>query len=78
MRRQGPVLVNGSRHVGTRTRDAQVVAARRWLVGDLDDPVALPIGFVCDMLGLDATVLATAVRAHRAVIVTQRVHRCVC
>jgi hypothetical protein len=45
-----------------RPRPAQVVAARRWLVGDLDDQVALPIGFVCDALGLDADVLAAAVR----------------
>jgi len=38
-------------------------ARRRWLVGELDDQVALPIGYVCDMLGLDAGVLAAAVRA---------------
>jgi hypothetical protein len=37
--------------------------ARRWLCGELDGQVALPIGFVCDMLGLDAGVLAAAVRA---------------
>jgi hypothetical protein len=39
-----------------------VLAARRWLVGELDGQVALPIGFVCDALGLDAGVLAAAVR----------------
>jgi hypothetical protein len=61
IRRQGPVPSNGTGRVVTRSRAAQVVTARRWLVGELDDQVALPVGFVCDMLGLDAAVLAAAV-----------------
>jgi hypothetical protein len=63
LRRQGPVPGNGACRTGRRARAAQVVAARRWLVGDFDDQVALPIGYVCDMLGIDAGVLAAAVRA---------------
>jgi len=59
IRRQGPVP-SGQAHRGPRP--AQVLAARRWLVGELDGQVALPIGFVCDALGLDAGVLAAAVR----------------
>jgi hypothetical protein len=47
---------------GCATR-AQVVVARRWLLGELDDQVALPVRYVCDMLGIDAGVLAAAVRA---------------
>jgi hypothetical protein len=35
-------------------RQALAVA---WLAGTLDDPVALPIGFVCDALGIDAVPL---------------------
>jgi len=38
-------------------RQARAVA---WLTGTLDDPVALPIGFVCDALGIDAGALAAA------------------
>jgi hypothetical protein len=63
MRRQGPAPSNRACRAGTRTRATQVVAARRWLAGELDDQVAFPIGYVCDMLGLDAGVLAAAVRA---------------
>jgi hypothetical protein len=37
--------------------------AQRWLCGELDAEVAVPIGWVCDVLGLDAGVLAAAVRA---------------
>src|SRR5262245_30264861 len=37
--------------------------ARRWLAGALDAHVALPVALVCDALGLDAGVLAAAVRA---------------
>jgi hypothetical protein len=33
-----------------------------WLTGTLDDQVRLPVAFVCDALGLDAGVLAAAVR----------------
>jgi hypothetical protein len=47
---------------GRATR-GQVLAARRWLLGELDAEVALPVRFVCDALGIDADVLATAVRA---------------
>jgi hypothetical protein len=63
MRRRGPAPGNRACRAGTRTRASQVVAARRWLAGELDDQVAFPIGYVCDMLGLDAGVLAAAVRA---------------
>jgi hypothetical protein len=31
-----------------------------WLTGTLDDQLALPIGFVCDALGIDAGALAAA------------------
>jgi hypothetical protein len=41
-------------------RQALAVA---WLTGTLDGEVTLPIGFVCDALGLDAGALAAAVRA---------------
>ena len=34
--------------------------ALAWLTGTFDDGVALPIGFVCDALGLDAGALAAA------------------
>jgi len=34
--------------------------ALAWLTGTFDDQVALPIGFVCDALGLDAGALAAA------------------
>jgi hypothetical protein len=37
--------------------------ARRWLCGELDADVALPVRLVCDALGLDAGMLAAAVRA---------------
>jgi len=37
--------------------------ARRWLVGELDAEVRLPVGFVCDCLGISAGVLAAVVRA---------------
>ena len=57
MRRKAPRTGPGS---ATR---AQVVAARRWLLGELDDQVALPIGWVCDVLGVEHDVLAAAVRA---------------
>jgi len=50
---------------GCATR-AQVVAARRWLLGELDADVLLPVRFVCDALGIDADVLAAAVRGRTA------------
>ena len=56
IRRQGP----GFRPVGTRARAKQVALARRWLLGELDAEVALPVGFVCDALGINADVLAAA------------------
>jgi len=46
-----------------RPRPALRMLAQRWLVGELDAEVALPVGWVCDMLGIDAGVLAAAVRA---------------
>jgi hypothetical protein len=63
VRRQGPGPRHGSGRFGARRRPAQIVAARRWLAGELDDQVRLPIAFVCDALGLDHDVLAAAVRA---------------
>jgi hypothetical protein len=63
VRRQGPMPRNGSSPGRKRTSPAQVIAARRWLAGELDGQVALPVTFVCDALGLDAGVLAAAVRA---------------
>ena len=46
-----------------RVTRAHVVVARRWLLGELDDQVALPCGWVCDVLGIEHAVLAAAVRA---------------
>jgi len=63
VRRQGPGPRAGAGRFGARRRPAQIVAARRWLAGELDDQVRLPIAFVCDALGLDAGMLAAAVRA---------------
>ena len=37
--------------------------ARSWLCGELDAHVAIPVRLVCDALGLDAGMLAAAVRA---------------
>jgi hypothetical protein len=60
----GPRMRRKTRRTGAgcATR-AQVVAARRWLLGELDAEVPLPVRFVCDALGIDADVLAAAVRA---------------
>jgi hypothetical protein len=46
-----------------RPRPALHTLARRWLAGELDAEVALPIAFVCDLLGIDAGMLAATVRA---------------
>jgi hypothetical protein len=51
-----------SRHPTPRRRALAVA----WLTGTLDDQVVVPVGFVCDALGLDAGVLAAAVRARAA------------
>jgi hypothetical protein len=40
--------------------------ATAWLLGELDGQVVVPIGYVCDALGLDAGALAAAVRQARA------------
>src|SRR5262245_46240203 len=53
----------GARTGPGRVTRAQVAVARQWLVGELDDQVALPVGWVCDMLGIDVDVLAADVRA---------------
>jgi hypothetical protein len=37
--------------------------ALAWLTGTFDGQVAVPVGFVCDALGLDAGALAAAVQA---------------
>jgi hypothetical protein len=63
IRRQGPAPRIGTCRVGTRARAARVLAARRWLLGELDAEVALPCRWVCDMLGIEFDVLAAAVRA---------------
>ena len=42
---------------------AQRSLARRWLCGEFNDQVALPIGWVCDVLGIEPTTLARVVRA---------------
>jgi hypothetical protein len=47
VRRQGPPR-NGSSPVRRGTPPAQVVAARRWLAGELDDQVAVPIAWLCE------------------------------
>jgi hypothetical protein len=39
------------------------IATQRWLAGDLDAAVDVPIAIVCVALNLDATALAAAVRA---------------
>jgi hypothetical protein len=57
MRRKAPRTGPG------RATRAQVVVARRWLLGELDAEVPLPVRFVCDALGIEADVLARVVRA---------------
>ena len=47
--------------------------ALAWLTGTFDDGVALPIGFVCDALGLDARLLAAAGRARATIAHPRRV-----
>jgi hypothetical protein len=44
-------------------RPALRVLARSWLAGELEAEVALPVKVVCTMLGIDAGMLAAAVRA---------------
>jgi len=68
IRRQGPAPRPRTGRVGTRARAKQVVTARRWLVGELDAEVALPVRYVCDMLGIEFDVLADAVRARVTVV----------
>jgi hypothetical protein len=41
----------------------RMLLARRWLLGELNAHVALPVQLVCDALGLGAGVLAATVRA---------------
>jgi hypothetical protein len=36
--------------------------ARRWLCGELEDQVAVPVRLVCDLLGIDVDALAAVVR----------------
>jgi hypothetical protein len=57
MRRKAPRTGPG------RATPAQVVVARRWLLGELDDQVAIPCRWLCDVLGIESDVLAAAVRA---------------
>jgi hypothetical protein len=52
-------LARWRRHV----RPAERQLARQWLLGELDDQgVTVPVGWLCDQLGLDAEALAAAVR----------------
>src|SRR5262245_6996269 len=46
-----------------RTRPAVRTLAQRWLAGELDAGVDVPVAIVCVALNLDATALAAAVRA---------------
>jgi hypothetical protein len=46
-----------------RPRPALRMLAQRWLAGELEAEVALPVDVVCTMLRIDAGVLAAAVRA---------------
>ena len=52
----------GSRRV-IPARPALGALAQRWLCGELEAEVALPVEVVCNMLGIDAGVLAAAVLA---------------
>lgn len=62
-RRQGPAPRTGPDRGGTHARATRIALARRWLLGDLDAEVALPVSLVCDALGIDAGVLSAAVTA---------------
>jgi hypothetical protein len=53
----------GSRRATPVRRPALRTLTRRWLAGELDAEVALPVEVVCTMLGIDARMLAAAVRA---------------
>jgi len=46
-----------------RTRPAVCTLAQRWLAGELEGAVDVPVAVVCVALNLDATALAAAVRA---------------
>jgi hypothetical protein len=59
------VLVGGRWHRQGQPERREL--ARRWLQGELDAQVALPVRLVCGALGLDAGVLAaTVARVHAA------------
>jgi hypothetical protein len=45
-----------------RSRPAQRTAARRWLLGELDSEVRVPLRWCCDALGIEAATLAWIVR----------------
>jgi hypothetical protein len=45
-----------------RTTPAQRLVARRWLCGELDGEVSVPLRWCCDVLGIDAATLARIVR----------------
>jgi len=49
---------------GTRSSPAPLAPSASW--GELEDRVALPCGWVCDVLGIEHDVLAAAVRARIA------------
>jgi hypothetical protein len=54
--RQGPGRGHAQHHV----------LACRWLTGELDGQVVLPVSLVCAALNLDPVVLAAAVRTRTA------------
>jgi hypothetical protein len=68
----GALLVEALRTAGLLSdRKYRVTAAMRrtagaWLLGALDDQVVVPVAWVCDALGIDASVLAAIVRARVA------------
>lgn len=49
-----------------RPRPALRTLAQRWLAGELDAAVDVPVAVVCVALNMDATALAAAVRARVA------------
>jgi len=59
-----PPHLSPGRHRGRW--QTQRTLAQRWLCGELDDQVAVPVRFVCDVLGIDGDAIAAAVRRSAA------------